>query len=209
MSDERRRWLIFGVLVAALALGAVAVVLLSGDESAAPPARDAVKARSRGDAESIDPVARQLARDVAEHEEREQAEGKEHEDGPVTEAQQALEAEARDELAPLAERFFAAFSRYEIGELDEGVEAELRATATPGYARELLAAPPRPPISGEVPERAELSGELVLVPLEADGGEFSRVELVGEIARGGENPHAIAFELSRAARGWRVSGLGE
>ena len=43
--------------------------------------------------------------------------------------------------APLSRAFF----RYEVGELGPGVRRELRATATPGFAAELLGDPPRAP----------------------------------------------------------------
>jgi hypothetical protein len=206
MSEKARAWLIFGVLFAALAGGALLITSLGDEESEV--AREAERDRGEGVA-PIDPVAGDLARDVAEEKEREQAHSHAHEDGPVAAEQLALEEDVRSESAPVAERFFSAFSRYEIGDLSDAVADELRSTATPSYARELLQAPPRPPLTGGVPPRASLAGALSLVPLAAGGGELVRIELVGEVARPGTAAHPIAFEMTRSGAGWRVSGLSE
>jgi len=54
-------------------------------------------------------------------------------------------ATLRSHAAPIAQRFFAAFSRYELGRLDRRVVSALEATATAQLARQLLEQPPRAP----------------------------------------------------------------
>ena len=108
---------------------------------------------------------------------------------------------------PIARRFFAAFSLYELGRHPAGVELELRATATRGFARELIAMPPRVPARGRAPARARLR-ELELVPGRyAPSGELLELELLATVSREGRRS-PLAIEMRREPGGWRVSGLG-
>lgn len=108
----------------------------------------------------------------------------------------------------IARRFFAAFARYELGELDPCIEASLRATATGAFARELIATPPR------IPQPVRELGVAVLrrlefVPGQIDGRKdgLLTAELVGSVERGGERT-PIAIELAREGGEWRVAGIG-
>jgi hypothetical protein len=114
----------------------------------------------------------------------------------------------RAEAEPAARRFFAAFSLYEVGRLDEEVGRELRVGATPAFAEQLLSAPPRMPRGVSKPERAFVR-RLEFVPGEPDasGRRLVSGELVGVVQRGG-GEETIAIELRRSGGGWRVSGLG-
>jgi len=110
---------------------------------------------------------------------------------------------------PVARRFFAAYSLYEIDGLGRELAAELRATATERFAAQLLARPPLLPITAKQPVRAMLLGALELVPLagEQPSARLRKAEFIGRVDRGGEEtPTAITITLRRD--GWRVSGIG-
>jgi hypothetical protein len=117
---------------------------------------------------------------------------------------------ATDEAAAesVGRRFFAAFARYELGELNPHVAATLRASATGEFAAELISTPPRVP--GPIRERrvAELRG-LAFVPGRTDAREqeILTAELVGWAGRG-DRRSPIAIDLARTPRGWRVAGIG-
>lgn len=116
-----------------------------------------------------------------------------------------IEAEAE----PVARRFFAAFSRYELGELDRRIERELRATSTADFADELIGVPPRLPAGAELPARGELSERLDFVAGESDPArrEVLAAELVSYVDRDGErSPIAIEMTLERGR--WLVAGIG-
>jgi hypothetical protein len=155
-------------------------------------------------ARAAERITRAEIRDEAQAARREDPEG---EPGPTPRVLRLYERTAADaELA--ARRFFAAFSLYEVGRLGAGVTREVRVTATPAFANQLLSAPPRVQPGVSKPERA-LLGRLEFVPGEPDasGRRLVSGELVGVVQRGGRE-ETIAIELRRSGRGWRVSGLG-
>lgn len=114
---------------------------------------------------------------------------------------------ARDAQAAVgvAERFWAAFSRYQVGELGPGVKRELSATGTRGFARRLLRAPPRVPAGGGSGGTQRLGG-LDFVPRRYRGRALVGAEVVGEVI-GGRERGPLAFELEREREGWRVAAL--
>lgn len=110
------------------------------------------------------------------------------------------------EAERIARRFFAAFTRYELGLLAPLTEARLRETATARLSRLLLAEPPRLPAGREPPALAEL-GAVEFAPAAVRRGEIRTAELVGWVDRAG-NRTPLAIDLELRARGWRVSGIG-
>ncbi len=113
----------------------------------------------------------------------------------------------RARSAPVARRFFSAFARYELGEFDHRITAQLRATATRRFAAELTGSPPRATELSSALQPAEL-GRLVFVVGELDArDELASAELVGAVKRGRESS-PIAIEMVQTQRRWRVSGIG-
>ena len=108
----------------------------------------------------------------------------------------------RTRLAGAARRFLSAFFHYEVGELGPRVRRTLRSAATPGFAAELLGAPPRaPPRSppAAIPGRLAIAAVSVLPPR----------ALISGSARRGERSEQFSF-LFEARRGaWLASGPGE
>ena len=117
----------------------------------------------------------------------------------------ALYEHVQAKAEPVARRFFVAFSRYELGDRDAGVERALRVNATAAFARELLAAPPRF-VAGARPAPATL-GRVELVPGHSKGGRLLGAEIVG-LTRRDEREEPLSIELEAERGGWRVSGLG-
>ncbi len=115
----------------------------------------------------------------------------------------ARSALLRDRLRATARRFLAAFGRYEVGERGSGLARALRATATPGFAARLLAAPPRAPAAGRYPPRARLGRvEVSFVALSPP-----RAIVSGE-ARRGDAPAQFSFLFELRGRRWLASGPG-
>ena len=115
----------------------------------------------------------------------------------------ARSALLRDEVRTAARRFLAAFGRYEVGERGAGLARALRATATPGFAARLLAAPPRAPAAGRYPPRARLGRvEVAFVALSPP-----RAIVSGE-ARRGDAPAQFSFLFELRGRRWLASGPG-
>lgn len=111
-------------------------------------------------------------------------------------------AALRATLGRVADRFLAAFFRYEVGELGARVRQELRATATPGFASELLRTPPRPP-PHKLP--AALPGRLAIGVASI---EPPRALISGSASRGGATEQfSFLFEARHGA--WLASGPGE
>ena len=195
MSRTRR----LGLLGAAVALLALVALLLSSSDGAP----------RGGNPPSAEADSQESARLLGQLSERAQArwraelrrEDPHGEPGPTA---ATLRRWRRIErlVEPFARRFHSAFSRYE---LRLTVTEALRWTATSGLTRSLLRAPPRPP-RAESPDLARL-GRLELLPVAAEGGRLTRVELVGQVHRGGR-AEPIAIELRRTSEGWRVVGLG-
>ena len=107
-------------------------------------------------------------------------------------------------VKPPARLFLRAFFRYEVGDLGPGVAGALRASATPSFARQLLAAPPRPMAAGSYQLPARLG------PLEAAvvAPDASRVVVSGEAHRGPASEQ-FSFVFVHAPGGWLASGPGQ
>lgn len=105
---------------------------------------------------------------------------------------------------PPARRFLRAFFRYEVGDVGPRVAAELRASATPRFARQLLDSPPRSSPSGPstLPARLEAL-EVAVVTSDA-----SRVVVSGE-ARRGPASEQFSFVFVHVAGGWLASAPGQ
>jgi hypothetical protein len=109
----------------------------------------------------------------------------------------------RARLGGAARRFFAAFFQYEVGELGPGVRRALRATATPGFAAELLGAPPRSPpqsVAAAVPGPLAIAVASLTPPRALVSGSARR--------RGGE-AEQFSFVFEAVDGAWLASGPGE
>lgn len=205
-----RRLALLAVLSAPLVVTALVLASHdSEDEAGQVPGSSAMRGAR---APSLPGVRARTAERVARAEGRHEAEAARREDahgepGPTPQTLRVYER-TRAAAERVAGRFFAAFSLYEVGLADEKVRRELRATATPAFAEELLAAPPRLPPGASKPERAFL-GRVEFVPGDpgASGRPLTSGELVGVVRRGAA-AEPIAIELRRLGRGWRVPGLG-
>jgi hypothetical protein len=193
----------------AVASGAllVAFALLFPRGESVPPSssqRTDPVAAERGalESEARARVARSSARAAAEHAAREDPQ---HERGPRRRDRRRVDW-LRVELVPLAQRFFSAFARYELGGSDEKVAATLRATTAHAFGRELAAASPRM-VAARPRELARL-GRLELVPGVVDRRRIVTADLVGLVRRGARSGQ-IAIELRMTRRDWRVAGLGQ
>jgi hypothetical protein len=107
-------------------------------------------------------------------------------------------------VKPPARRFLRAFFRYEIGDIDSGVARALRTFATPGFARQLLATPPRRSPSGPL----RLPARLAALEVGVVAPDASRVVVSGE-ARRGPASEQFSFVFVRAAGGWLASAPGQ
>ncbi len=143
-----------------------------------------------------------LDSDRAKRRRQARAEDPSGEPGPALSTLQ-LYARTQADVEPVARSFHAAFSRYEVGDVDA---AALRGSASAAFVRELLAEPPRrvPAIGRPAPARL---GRLELVPRSGDGGSLTAVDLVGTVHRGGRS-EPIAIELRKREGRWLVWGLG-
>lgn len=171
---------------------------LAGDVGAGGPTK-----REGGNAvEAVQAVERAEATIQRRQARSEDAKG---EPGPSKEALGNQGAIA-DRAERVARRFFGAFSRYELGQLDREITAEIKATSTRKFARDLLKAPPRTGGGLEPPKRAEL-GPLDLLITSSRGGKAVALELVGEVRRP-SGKSLVAIEMRRVGGRWLVGGLG-
>ena len=108
----------------------------------------------------------------------------------------------RSELGGAAGRFLTAFFRYEVGELGPTVRRALRASATPGFAAELLASPPRRPPGAPA---AVLPGHLAIAVASIDPPRA----LVSGSARRGDQSEQFSFLFEPRRGTWLASGAGE
>jgi hypothetical protein len=111
-------------------------------------------------------------------------------------------ARLRATLGAAARRFLVAFFRYEVGAAGPRVRAALRATATRGFAAELLAAPPRRlsrALAAAVPGRLRLAVASISPP---------RALVSGSAERDGEMEQ-FSFLFTARDGVWRASGPGE
>lgn len=204
----RRRALLGLAIITPLAGSAVLLVARS-DQPAVDPAADvssasaAVVSAPRG--EVRERAARAIRLGGLQQRRREaRREDPQGEPGPRP-ATVALYERAQAKAEPVARRFFAAFSRYELGERSAGVARALRASATAAFARELLAAPPRR-VAGAPAAPASL-GRVEFIPGRSGGGRLVGGEIVGVTRRDGR-AEPISIELEAERGSWRVSGLG-
>lgn len=194
------------VVCCGLLIAAAAVLIVVGPSE--PPAEPAETTSTTAGP----PEFQELEEQAQEREER--AEPRiarngvaEHEEEPES---PAIYERTRRIAEPVARRFFAAYSLYEVGRLDAAVRRELLATAAPDFAEQLLGAPPCVPAGGARPRRAELGRRLQLVPgaQEAPQAELTSIELVGEVLRAGEGSEILAISMELDGRRWVVTGLG-
>ncbi|HEY8082531.1 MAG TPA: hypothetical protein VIE64_03100 [Solirubrobacterales bacterium] len=108
------------------------------------------------------------------------------------------------EVERASRRFLDAFLRYEVGEQTPAVRRTLRTTATPEFARQLLASPPRRPPAGSFPPRAALSQ----VNVTFASSSATLVVVDGTAMRAGF-PEEFGFAFTRTFSGWRASGPAE
>ena len=197
-------------LAAAMALFASGLALLltsdrdrSRQESAATGARP-FEAPPRIDLRS---ELRTELRSSARRERRAQAR---HESADGEPGPQAVDlrhyTRLQSQAEPVARRFLAAFSRYELGRHDRRVASTLEATATPRLARQLLQHRPRT-LRAPAASRPARLGFLEFVPGVVSVGRVVSAELVGQVDRGAESD-PIAIELRLTQNRWRVTGLG-
>jgi hypothetical protein len=106
----------------------------------------------------------------------------------------------------VAKRFYAAFSRYQRGELDPQVRRGLYAAATSVFAHQLLGAPPRMARGALAPDAAGKLSCLDFVQRRYRGSRLVDAEVVGFVLAAGRR-EPLAFELRRQRRGWRVDAL--
>lgn len=106
-------------------------------------------------------------------------------------------------LGAAAHRFLGAFFRYEVGELGPAVRRALRANATPGFASELLSAPPRRPPGAPPPA---LPGRLAIAVASI---EPPRALISGSASRGGATDEQFSFLFEARHGAWLASGPGE
>jgi hypothetical protein len=115
----------------------------------------------------------------------------------VLKASRAGRAEAR----PIVDRFLHAYLDYELGRLTAAVRADLRATATPSFSRNLLDTPARLPLGVERPAQARIEKlEIYLAPNAPEG-------TVTAILERGRDRHRSTFLLRRGGAGWRIAGI--
>jgi hypothetical protein len=194
--SARGRYALFAVAVGALV--AVAILLLSSKASEPEGERRATASRAP-EAREFDEVEEEAARILR----AESAHAKE--DAGHSPAQAVIEASRGPEAAAaraVAEAYFAAFSRYEVGELSVAVARGLRASASRRFAEELLASPARVPAGVRRPRPARLlSLELVMAP-------DRRSATANVRARGPFGVYRATYLMRPVAEGWRVVGEG-
>ena len=202
--SHRSRIVAFAALCLLLAGSAAALIALGPSQTPPPPVGTTSAAPSRPSFEDLEHSAERR---------QEQAEPRilrdgvaEHEEEPTP---PAIYERTRRVAEPVARRFFAAYSLYEIGKSSGAVRRNLTATAAPDFAEELLSAPPRVPAGAGRPSRAQL-GRLQLVPgaQEAPQAELTSIELVGEVKRAGQGSELLAISLELDRNRWSVTGLG-
>jgi len=108
------------------------------------------------------------------------------------------------ELRVVARRFVDAFGRYEVGDLSREVRGVVRETSTPGFAKELLGAPPAPPPLGGFVGAAHIE-RLSVRFVSANG---LRALVSGDLRRGAA-PEEFGFLFVRHGGRWMASGPGQ
>lgn len=192
---RRGRIAIFCAL-AALGLAGALLITLTDDPPPAETPTTATEASAPDRAEPTPTTAPGLREASGAHRE-------DHGVGEVPPAVKVVEASraGRPEVSPVVDRFLAAFSAYELGRFDSEVRTEIDATTTPAFGRELLEAPPRLPLGGPKPPRAEIRKvEIYLAPDAPEGTATALIERDGELAR-------TTYLLVRIDRAWRISGV--
>lgn len=111
--------------------------------------------------------------------------------------------ELRAALNPTARRFLTAFLRYEVGYRDGAASRSLRATATSGFAAELLRNPPE--IPKHAPRSGATLGPLSIVTVSTDPPLAS----VTAVAHRSAGPEQLSFVFSRRRGRWLASAPGE
>jgi hypothetical protein len=109
----------------------------------------------------------------------------------------------RSALTANARRFLAAFLDYEVGKRDPAIARELRATATPVFAAELLGAPARRSPTGSS-ATAKL-GPLALARVSSD----PPLAVVSATAERPTGPEQLSFVFELTDGRWLASAPGE
>lgn len=203
--SRRSRLVVFCGLCLLLVVAGAVLIALGPSETPPPTPETTTADTGRPEFEELEERAERrgerltpqiLKNGVAEHEE-------EPPPPPIYE-------QTRKVAEPVARRFFAAYSLYEIGKVDASVSRDLTATSDPEFSAELLSAPPRLPPGDKRPPRAELDRRLQLIPgpQEVSQEELTSIELVGDVRRSGEGTALLAISMELEGRRWRVTGLG-
>jgi hypothetical protein len=207
VSARARRWLVLAAVVAALAAAAIVTGLRRQGAAPAASATATAPAPRIGPAPVI-PRARR-ARGEGEEAKAARAARQPQSRGPRADSPVAR-AERRAARAALARarRFFDAFSRYEVGQLDSARRRALAASATPAFARELLSHPPALPRRGTRPPRAsvEAANFIPAHPPSARAPKRAGVAVL-TLSRGARRGSASLAMLRLAEGRWRVAGL--
>lgn len=203
--SRRSRLVAFGALCLLLVAAGAVLIALGPSETSPPPAETTTVDRGRPEFSELEERAEVRGERVEEQILKNGVAEEEEEPPPPP-----IYGQTRKVAEPVARRFFAAYSLYEIGRLDASVRRELTATADADLAAELLAEPPRLPPGGKRPPRAELGRRLQLVPgpQETSQEELTSIELVGDVTRAGEGTVLLAIAMELDGRRWRVTGLG-
>lgn len=190
--ERRARLALFAVLFAIVAAGALLIALTDR-----PPDQVTDEAGRSGAGVKPEPGR------VPRHRRASGARGEDRGAGEARPTVAVIEASraGRGEARPVVERFLRAYLDYEVGDLDGGVRDALRASATSGFAHELLGAPVRLPLGVKRTARARVVRvEIYLAPAAPEGTATALLERSGE-------RHRAAFLLRRGPGGWRVAGL--
>lgn len=125
---------------------------------------------------------------------------------PLPRAARRIERRAARSEAALhraARPFLAAFLRYEAGRGGAALAATLRASATPGFAARLLAAPPRTTGPGHRPSARLGAPRITFLSARAD-----RALVRASAARPG-GAEQLSFVFARRGGRWLASGSGQ
>ena len=183
---SRARYLLFAV-VSALLSAAALLIFLQGP-SASPQAAGA-RRTPPGSALSA-AQRREATREAAAL----QAGGEDLHDG---------ERDPPPGLERAGRRFLRFYLPYEVGKASPAIAAGLQASASPGFAAELLGSAPRvPPGVGREPSQARLLG----LDAFALDGDPDAGQIVARLRRDGDL-EAAAFELRRLGGRWLVTGV--
>lgn len=108
---------------------------------------------------------------------------------------------AEGDLAEDARRFLRAFLAYEVGGMSSQIEHALRASATPAFSAELLAAPPRP-------ARRLRRARIISLSTHLLSSRPPEALVSGSAGRPGGREQ-FSFLFARPGQRWLAAGAGE